>query len=169
MSWPKAGEASGSRPPGAQWSTAGSVCVAELTSGRGLIDAELPDKSFFAPVCAVMAARQISPISVPHEAVFCTEVMLHSLGRGLGFLEQVPMCCSSSSSSSWGHISSQSSGVLPSQGVFSPAGRVDAHPQPGLAGRWWYVLGLAAPTQLLRCCEIGPVCPPSLPPSLCYS
>lgn len=77
-----------------------------------------PDKSFFAPVCAVMAARQISPVSVPHEAVFCTEVMLHSLGRGLGFLEQVSMCCSSSSSSSWGHISSRSSRDLPSHGIF---------------------------------------------------
>lgn len=106
------------------------MCVAELTSGRGLIDAELPDKSFFAPVCAVMAARQISPISVPHEAVFCTEVMLHSLGRGLGFLEQVPMCCSSSSS--WGHISSQSSGVLPSQGFFLQQAGLMHTPSQGL-------------------------------------
>lgn len=43
------------------------------------------------PVCAATTARQISPTSVPHEAVFCTEfsVLLHSLGRGSGALSRL--------------------------------------------------------------------------------
>lgn len=43
------------------------------------------------PVCAATTARQISPTSVPHEAVFCTEfsVLLHSLGRGFGALSRL--------------------------------------------------------------------------------
>lgn len=115
LSWPEAAEASELKAPGLSGAWL-ALCVAELTSGtRAGLMLSSPDKRFFAPVCAVMAARQISPISVPHEAVFCTEVMLHSLGRGLAFLERVPMCCSSSS---WGHISSWSSGDLPPQGAF---------------------------------------------------
>lgn len=39
-----------------------ALCVAELTSStRAGLMLSSPDKSFFAPVCAVMAARQIFP------------------------------------------------------------------------------------------------------------
>lgn len=134
-----------------------ALCVAELTSGtRAGLMLSSPDKSFFAPVCAVMAARQTSPISVPHEAVFCTEVMLHSLGRGLAFLEQVPMWCSSNSSS-WAPISSWSSGVFP------PAGRVDAQPRQGLQDSGGTCWDWQPPPSSLRCREVSPVCPPLLP------
>lgn len=137
-----------------------ALCVAELTSGtRAGLMLSFPDKSFFAPVCAVMAARQIPPIAVPHEAVLCTEVMLHSLGRGLAFLEQVPTCCSSSSS--WGHISSWSSGDLLSQGFFSPAGRVDAHPRQGLQDSGGVCWEWQPPPSSLQCCEVLSVLPRS--------
>lgn len=125
---------------------------------QGRIDAQFP-RRVFAPVCAVMAARHFPLISVPHEAVFCTEVMLHSLGRGLAFLGQVPMSCSSSS---WGHISSWPSGDLHHTGFFlQQAGSMHT---PGRACRTvvvlsGYVLGLAAPTQLPWCREALSVLP----------
>ncbi|XP_054146759.1 keratin-associated protein 5-9-like isoform X2 [Melozone crissalis] len=112
-----------------------ALCVAELTRAGLMLSS--PDKTFFAPVCAVMAARQIFPISVPHKAVFCTEVMLPSLGRGLALLEQVP---------TWGHISSCSSGVLPSQGAFlQQAGLM--HTPGRVAGQCWCVCRVAG-----QCC-----------------
>lgn len=121
-----------------------------------------PDKSFFAPVCAVMAARQISPVLLPHKAVFCTEVMLHSLGGGLGFLEQVPVCCRNS----WGHISSL--GTCHHTGFFlQQAGSIHI-PSQGLQDSGGTCWDWQSPPSSLWCCEVGPVCPPSLPPRLCY-
>lgn len=129
-----------------------ALFVAELTSGtRAGLMLSSPDKSFFAPVCAVMAARHFPLLSVPHEAVFCTEVMLHSLGRGLAFLE---------------HLILPFWGPAITQGFYSSR-QARCTPQAGLAGQWWCCLGMCwdwqPPPSSLQCREVRPVCPPLLP------
>lgn len=133
-----------SRAPHAHGSMAGPY-AAELTGGSraGFVLSSPHENWFFFLHQSVLLWQpgRFPPFWFPHEAVFCTEVLLHSLGRGFGVLERVPVCCSSS----WGHIPSWSSGDpdLPAHRGFDPhlparacgtalvhAGTGGSHPAP---------------------------------------
>lgn len=61
LSWPKAGEASGSKAPGAQWSTAGSVCSRAHQWHQGRIDAQLPRQEFLCTSLCCVGSRADFP------------------------------------------------------------------------------------------------------------
>lgn len=118
-----------------------------VAAGQGFILSS-PNKKFILHQTVLSwQPGRFSSFWFPHEAVFCTEMVLHSLGKGFGVLEQVPVCCYSSS---WGHIPSWPSGdpSLPSQRGFPPSDGFDPHLPAGPVGQHQYLLGPAVPTQL---------------------
>lgn len=101
------------------------LCSRAYRWQQGRVYPRLPSFFLHQSVLSCQPGR-FPPFWFPHEAVICTEVLLHSLGRGFGVLEQVPMCCCSSS---WGRISSWSTGDpnLPLHRGFPPSDRFDPH------------------------------------------
>lgn len=127
MSWAKACEAAGSRAPHAHGSMAGP-CVAGLTGGSraGFILRSSDKRVFCTSLCCHGSQADFPHFGSPMKQSFAQRCCCAPWKEVLGVLEQVSVCCCSSS---WGHIPSRSSGDpnLPLHRAFLPSDGFDPH------------------------------------------